>query len=98
MLSNNITAGCVESDETKSYSWIATPVGIMRCNLPLGDFFVYHVENKDFPNMEKINGENNYTKFTVLKNSINTSFVEPENDPSFAADGNKIISFKIKNR
>ncbi|MBF02139.1 MAG: hypothetical protein CMP76_02465 [Flavobacterium sp.] len=96
MLSNTIIAGCVESEESKSYSWIATPDGIMRCNLPLGDFFVYHVEDKEQPFKEKINGNDNYTKFAILK-STSLSYV-PTSDgiPSFAADGTTSSVLRLK--
>jgi hypothetical protein len=98
MLSNNIIAGSIESDTTENYSWIATPDGIMRCNLPVGDIFVYHVEDKEQPFKEKISGKENYEKFATLKSThIPLTYVPISQDiPSFAVDGTTSSVLRLK--
>ena len=99
MLSNNITAGCIESESTEEYSWIATASGIMRLNLPIGDALVYHVEDKEQPFKEKINGNDNYAKIkTLLSTHISIQYdLGIENEiPSFAVDGTKSSVLRIK--
>ncbi len=97
MLSNNITAGCIESSETENYSWIATPDGIMRCNLPTGEVFVYHVKDKEQPFTEQVNGSSNYEKFTSLRSTHYAYYLGyNEKIPSFAVDGTQSSVLRLK--
>ncbi|WP_310555575.1 hypothetical protein, partial [Flavobacterium sp.] len=99
MLSNNITSGCIESESTEEFSWIATPAGIMRLNLPIGDVYVYHVDDKEQPFKEKINGKENYEKMANLLSthiSIQYSWGIEKEIPSFAVDGTKSSVLRLK--
>jgi Secretion system C-terminal sorting domain/Palmitoyl protein thioesterase len=99
MLSNNITAGCIESESTEEFSWIATPDGIMRLNLPIGDIYVYHVDDKEQPFKEKINGKENYEKMANLLSThiaIQYSWGIDKEIPSFAVDGTKSSVLRLK--
>ena len=97
MLSNNIIAGCIESSATENFSWIATPEGIMRSNLPGGDVLVLHVDDKEQPFKEKIDGKDNYAVFTSMTtNHVGNNLSEIEKTPSFAVDGTKSSVLRLK--
>jgi hypothetical protein len=95
MLSNDILAGITEGEERPYFSWIVTTSGIMRSFIPLGDVMVYHVDNKNAPFTQTLNGKQNYIPIAELK-VVDGYYPGDEDKPAFAADGTQSSVIKYK--